>query len=236
MPKKKKKGLKTVLTFVQDETGSMMQIADQTRSAFNEYFETLKDTEDIGEVEVCVWQFSENPAEDRVRLFHQGALGKVPELTIKNYRPRGITPLLDAVGTALQQAEGIEADRYLFIVQTDGLENASKDFSREQVAKLVSEKEKAKNWTIVFLGAGIQNWVNEARTYGASGQSAVPFVAADVRIAYAAAGQASGQFLRTNATKGSVAQATVDAIENAKQDDDDPLLKQMTDQLSKPVK
>lgn len=218
------KNLKTVLTFVQDETGSMLDIQDQTMSAFNEYFKTLKNTDDIGEVEVCIWQFSDTfGQEEKVRSFYKGALAKVPELTFEEYRPRGNTPLLDAVGTALQQTEAINADRYLFIVQTDGLENASKDFSREQVAKLVAAKEASANWTIVFLGAGINNWVAEAQKYGVVASSAVPFVASNVAVAYAAAGQASGRFLRTNSVKGTVAQDTVAAME---QDDaeDDPLL------------
>jgi hypothetical protein len=234
----KKKALKTVLTFVQDETGSMYGIADQTRSAFNEYFKTLKNTEDIGEVDVQVWQFSSNPSEERVRSLFRGALAKVPKLTDKNYRPRGITPLLDAVGTAIQQAEQTKADRYLFIVQTDGLENASKDFTREQVAKLVSKKEKSKNWTLVFLGAGIDNWVKEAQNYGVAASSSVPFVTTDVRVAYRTAGASSGAFLRTNSVKGDVAAQTLSGIEEEKNKTkgDDPFLKEMTDHITKPKK
>lgn len=212
----KKKKLTTVLTFVQDETGSMMHIADKTRSAFNEYFKTLKNTDGIGDVDVCVWQFSDTPTEERVRRLHRGALGKVPKLTEKNYRPRGLTPLFDAVGTAIQQTEAIDADRYLFIVQTDGLENASRDFDREQVAKLLKKKEKAKNWTLVFLGASIDNWAREVAGMGANVASSVPFVATDVKIAYAAAGASSGSFLRTNSTKGSVAADTVSLIDEEK--------------------
>jgi hypothetical protein len=233
----KKKTLKTVLTFVQDETASMMHIADQTRSAFNEYFKTLKNTDGIGEVDAQVWQFSSAAGEERVRSLYRGALAKVPKLTDENYRPRGVTPLLDAVGTAIQQAEQTKADRYLFIVQTDGLENDSKDFTREQVAKLVSKKEKSKNWTLVFLGAGIANWTKEAQNYGVAVASSVPFVAADVRMVYRTAGASSGAFLQTNSVKGSVAQATVDAIAQEKNTKgDDPLLKEMTDHLTKPEK
>jgi hypothetical protein len=209
-----KKKLKTVLTFVQDETGSMFDIADQTRSAFNEYFKTLKGDKEVGDVEVCVWQFSDTNLEDRVRPLYEGVLSKVPKLTTKNYRPRGITPLLDAVGTAIQQTEAKEADRYLFIVQTDGLENASKDFTREQVAKLVKKKEKAKNWTLVFLGTGIANWSSESgRQLGAVASSAVPFTVGQTVSAYRSAGAASTEFLRTNSVKGTVAADTLAGID-----------------------
>lgn len=196
-----KKELKTVLTFVQDETGSMLGIEDETISAFNEYFDTLKKDKKIGEVEAVVWQFSDSPGENRVRLLHEGALGKTPKLTPKNYRPRGVTPLLDAVGTALKQAESKKADRYLFIVQTDGLENASKDFTREQIAKLVAKKEKSKNWTLVFLGAGVANWSGEAKRMGATGHSVTSYDATDQLIAYASVAATSGAFLRTDSVK-----------------------------------
>lgn len=162
------KKLSTLLVFVQDETGSMNSRRSATMSAFNEYFDTLKkDSKDFGKVTVHAWQFSEAAGEDRVRQLHRGTLAKVPKLTGNNYRPRGITPLLDAVGTAMQQADAANADRYLFIVQTDGLENASKDFEREQIAKMVSEKEADDNWTLVFLGAGISEWTKEAMAMGA---------------------------------------------------------------------
>lgn len=198
---KKKGALKTVLVFVQDETGSMDHIQGQTIEAFNEYFTTLKKEKDIGEVEAVVWQFSENPGEERVRLLHEGTLAKVPKLTAKTYRPRGITPLLDAVGTAIKQMEGKDAARYLFIVQTDGLENASRDFTREQIAKLVAKKEKAKNWTLVFLGAGIANWAQEARAMGARGQSVTSYDPGDQAVAYASLGHTSSAFLRSTSAK-----------------------------------
>jgi len=197
----KKKQLKTVLTFVQDETGSMYGISEQTISAFNEYFDTLKKEKDIGSVEALVWQFSDTQTEARVRKLHEGALADVPKLSDQNYRPRGVTPLLDAVGTAIQLAEGKQADRHLFIVQTDGLENASIDFTREEVAKLVAKKEKSKNWTLVFLGAGVANWVNEARAMGGQTRSVATYDSADQQIAYASLSATAGAFLRTDSVK-----------------------------------
>jgi hypothetical protein len=213
----KKKVLKTVLIFVQDETGSMMGIEQPTRSAFNEYFKTLKNDPQIGEVETQIWQFSDVAgSEERVRPFFAGALAKVPKLTTKNYRPRGVTPLLDAVGTAIKQTEAIEADRYLFVVQTDGMENASRDFTREQIAKLVKKKEKSPNWTLVFLGAGVAEWTKEAGRMGARAASSVSYDSADQAVAYASLSRATGQFLRTNSVKGSVAADTQAEIKKRK--------------------
>lgn len=181
----KAKKLSTLLVFVQDETGSMQPIRDTTISAFNEYFNTLKrESDNYGDVHADIWQFSESPNEKRVRRYHSGDLASIPTLDEKTYRPRGITPLLDAVGTAIQQADGQVFDRYLFIVQTDGVENASRDFTREQVAKMVEEKEKADNWTLVFMGAGIANWAREAMYLGAAAQSSTDYAPKDTAAAY----------------------------------------------------
>lgn len=192
----------TLLVFVQDETGSMNNVRDQTISAFNEYFGTLKqDRDQFGDVSAHVWQFSEVPGEERVRAFHHGTLASVPRLHSTIYRPRGITPLLDAVGTAMRQAEATTVDRYLFVVQTDGIENASRDFTREQVVVMVDEKEKADNWTLVFLGAGIANWAQAAAMgVGAAPGSTTSYAPRDTVTTYSAAAGATAAFLAENAT------------------------------------
>lgn len=216
-----KQELKTVLTIVQDETGSMMSIADQTISAFNEYFDSLKKDDGIGKVEVLALQFSDPQGfgdEDTVRVLHRGALKKVPKLTHENYRPRGVTPLLDAVGTAVTETEKKKADRYLFIVQTDGLENASHEYTREQIAKIMGEKEKADNWTLVFLGAGLNNWVQEAARMGVArtGQT-VSYDPDDQAVAYASLAGSTRTFLQTNSVKAqSMGAATEEEIERRK--------------------
>lgn len=192
-----KKSLKTVLTFVQDETGSMMSIEKETIDAFNEYFNTLKKEKGIGEVEALVIQFSDNQPEEKVRVLHSGGLDQVPKLSRRNFKPRGVTPLLDAVGTAIKQAEAKKADRYLVIVQTDGIENASRDFDYEQVSKLVKKKDKSKNWTFVFLGAGIEGWAGQAKRFGARAQTVTSYDPGDQIHAYASVAAASGTLLRS---------------------------------------
>lgn len=213
---KTKANLRTVLTFVQDETSSMQPIAKQTIDAFNEYFSTLKRAKEIGTVEVLISQFSLASPEESVRVLYEGALKNVPKLTAKTYRPRGITPLLDAVGTAVTQTEAKEADRYLFIVQTDGHENASKEYTYEKVAKLMAKKEKAKNWTVVFLGAGIANWGKEAGRYGVAAGQTVSYAPARTQDAYGATAMASASFLRTNSAKGTVAADTTELLDKEK--------------------
>lgn len=188
----------TLLVMVQDETGSMHSIQEQTITAFNEYFaELLANSDEFGRVLVHAWQFSDAAGEERVRQLHQGPLAKVPVLTPDNYRPRGNTPLLDAVGTAMQQAESVKADRYLFVVQTDGYENASRDFTHESISKMVSAKEADERWTLVFMGAGVDNWFKAAASMGASAMSTYSYAAADTRTVSSSLSRASVDFLAT---------------------------------------
>lgn len=189
-----KKKLTTHIVFVQDETGSMHRIKDDTVGGFNTYFETLKKEHGTG-VSVEVWQFSKSVDEDNVRSLYKGTLRSVPKLTDDNYKPRGNTPLYDAVGTAIQNAEKIEADRYIFIVQTDGEENSSTDFDQESVKSLVQEKEKAENWSIVFLGVDFDTWGKTFQMMGASRSSGIGSRAEDSSLVYSSLARATGQTL-----------------------------------------
>jgi hypothetical protein len=223
-----KEKLSTLVVYVQDETGSMGIIQDQTISAFNEYFDTLKDAHNSADVKVHAWQFSDTnyhlgldtgPGEPRVRELYKGNLAGVPKLSSDNYRPRGNTPLLDAVGTALEVAENVKVDRYLFIVQTDGLENCSKEYTREQIAKLVEEKENSDNWTILFLGAGIRNWAKEASGYGVAASSTTSYAPNQTRSAHVSAASASVGYLSGTTLKdadmGTKVQAGIDKEEKS---------------------
>lgn len=204
----------TLLVFVQDETGSMNSRREVTIFAFNEYFDTLKkDAKGFGKVTVHAWQFSEGAGEDRVRMLHQGALKTTPKLDEATYRPRGVTPLLDAVGTALQQASAVKADRYLFVVQTDGEENASKDFTRDQIEVLVKEKEAADNWTLVFLGAGLTEWHRQVGSMGAAMTSttSIPADARSTTNAYASLSSHSSALLSSDAVMDSALASKVES-------------------------
>lgn len=144
---------KTLVAFVLDETGSMGHIADDTIGGVNTYFETLK--KETPEALVSLMEFSDMSAsEPTFRSVCSGVkVTDVPELTDENYRPRGNTPLLDAIGKAITETEKIEADRYLLVIMTDGYENASKEWTYEGVRKKMKKIEKTDKWTIVFLGS-----------------------------------------------------------------------------------
>jgi von Willebrand factor type A domain len=154
---KKTKALTTAVALVLDETGSMQGTVTDTIGAVNGYFETLAN--DTPEARVSVMEFSDCfGAEPSFRVLASDVLpGDVPKLTVENYRPRGNTPLYDAIGKAITETEGIKADRYLLVVLTDGHENASREWTAEGVKKLI-EKKQGESWTILYLGANHDAW------------------------------------------------------------------------------
>lgn len=154
---KKAPALTTVVALVLDETGSMAPTVTDTIGAVNDYFETLsKDTPDA---RVSVMEFSDCfGQEDTFRvLASDEKAADVPKLTVANYRPRGNTPLYDAIGKAITETEAIKADRYLLVVMTDGQENASREWKLDGIKKLI-EKKQGENWTIIYLGANQDAW------------------------------------------------------------------------------
>ena len=82
------------------------------------------------------------------------------ELTPDEYEPRGATPLLDAVGYCISIHDCVSPrdERRIMAIMTDGLENASREFNREQLRGLLDHKRKQDGWLILYLGSGHDSW------------------------------------------------------------------------------
>jgi hypothetical protein len=146
------KNSKVVL--VLDRSGSMGDFRDSTIDAVNEYVGTLKKGKKVGDLRFTMVQFDEVWARDRMGLcidtVHDAVpIKDVPKLTRETFVPRGNTPLYDAIGHTIKATKG---KRVLFIIMTDGMENASREYTQQMVFDLI-EKKKVKDWTFVFLGA-----------------------------------------------------------------------------------
>ena len=139
-----------------DRSGSMSGWEQDVIGGFNTFIkEQQKEKDDCS---VTLVQF-DGQAPYEVIIDAQD-LSTVTELAPNVYRPRGNTPLLDALGRMIKNAEKSEAQQaedVLVWVFTDGLENASREFTYEQIKVLVAEKEKA-GWTFMFMGAGIDSY------------------------------------------------------------------------------
>jgi hypothetical protein len=146
---------KMLVNVVLDRSGSMGGIRSGTISGYNEYINGLRADKD-SEYSVTLIQFDTNGPQASAELtisYVDKPLAEVPELTEAGYEPRGGTPLYDAIGECVRRVEAKER-AVTVVVITDGAENSSKEFTRDSIKKIRSEKEAA-GWTFVFIGADI---------------------------------------------------------------------------------
>lgn len=160
-----KKGL-TELVFILDRSGSMGGLESDTIGGFNGMIQKQKKEE--GEANVTTVLF-----DDEIETIHDRfPIHIIKPLTDQDYYVRGCTALLDAVGSTVKKVENIQkhlpeemrAEKIIFVITTDGEENASQEYSAKLVKKMI-EKQQEKGWQFLFLGANIDA-VSEAEKIG----------------------------------------------------------------------
>ncbi len=170
-----KKGL-TEVVFILDRSGSMSGLEADTIGGYNSMLEKQKTGE--GEVIISTVLF-----DDKIEVIHdRKPIGEVKPLTRKEYYVRGCTALLDAVGGAIHHIGHIhkEADsdivpeKTLFIITTDGMENASKKYTYDKIKKMVEKKKKKLGWEFIFMGANIDA-ISVANQFGIAKNRAVRY-------------------------------------------------------------
>ena len=150
----------TELVFVLDRSGSMSGMERAVIDGFNGLVEKQRRVPGRALVSVELFDERFDVVYDRV------ALEAVRPLTEREYYTRGCTALLDAVGRAIRhiarkQREARPADRpghTLFVINTDGYENASREYTRERIREMVREEEGKYGWEFLFLGANIDSY------------------------------------------------------------------------------
>lgn len=166
----------TELVMILDRSGSMSGLESDTIGGYNGMLEKQKRTE--GEVLVSTVLF-----DDRCDvLYDRVPLDKLPKMTEKDYYVRGCTALLDAVGGAIHHIGNVhkyarEEDRpekTIFVITTDGLENASRFYSYDRVRHMVERQKKKYGWEFLFLGANIDA-IGTARRFGIDEDRAANF-------------------------------------------------------------
>jgi hypothetical protein len=149
---------KTHVLLVLDMSGSMYSLADDVREGFNSYIDGLRaDTAADYRVTASVFDTVVMP------LCVGAKLPKVPHLTSELYRPRGNTALLDAIGKTITSFETRvpklrKTDRVLLVVNTDGRENSSREFSLGTIRQMIGDREERGQWGCLYLGAGQNAW------------------------------------------------------------------------------
>ncbi|MBR0485606.1 MAG: VWA domain-containing protein [Oscillospiraceae bacterium] len=167
----------TELVFILDRSGSMHGLEKDTIGGFNGMIEKQK-TED-GKAFVTTILF-----DDKIETLHDRVnLQEIKTLTDKDYTVRGMTALLDAVGSTINHISNIHKyarpedvpAHTMFIITTDGMENASREFSYAKIKSLIEEK-KQLGWEFVFIGANIDA-VTEGAKLGISAERSVDYLA-----------------------------------------------------------
>jgi hypothetical protein len=144
----------TYVLIVADESTSMLGVAQGLREGVNAYLDDLAADTTGRPMNITLATFSEQ----RRRLCAGADAKTAARLDRSNYRPDGQTALLDAIGTTLTEFDLSttlgENDKVLFLLATDGAENASRYFSPDQIIELIEAREAGKQWTFIHLAAG----------------------------------------------------------------------------------
>ena len=189
--KKKANNNITELVFVLDRSGSMAGLESDTVGGFNSLIKDQKNSDGKAFVTTVLFDTEFIYVHDRADI------ATVKPLTEKDYVPRGCTALLDAVGMTIQHIAGIHKyarpedvpSKTIFVITTDGMENASREFRYDTVKKLIEKEQKKYGWEFIFLGANI----DAAATAGSMGIAHASNYKADgkgTKLMYGAVGRA----------------------------------------------
>ena len=170
-----KKGL-TEIVFILDRSGSMSGLEADTIGGYNSML--AKQKKEDGEAIISTVLF-----DDQVEVLHDRvSLDRAEQITDKEYYVRGCTALLDAVGGAIHHIGNVHKyardedrpEKMLFIITTDGMENASHRYTYDKVKKMVERQKKKYHWEFIFLGANIDA-IEVAGRFGVAPSRAVRY-------------------------------------------------------------
>lgn len=168
----------THITVILDRSGSMESIRDDTIGGFNAFLK--KQNAEKGTATLTLVQFD---SQDPYELIHRfRPIGDVPELTRETFVPRATTPLLDAIGRGINDLEmslgeikkAALPSKVVFVVVTDGRENASREFRKDQIEKMIRERTEKSDWQFVFLSADLDA-IGDAMAVGIHADAVLAF-------------------------------------------------------------
>lgn len=167
----------TELVMILDRSGSMGGLESDTIGGYNSFLQKQKETEGRALVSTVLFDDVSEVLYDRIPL------EEMPQMTDKDYQVRGCTALLDALGGAIHHIRKLQKslpedqrpDKTIFVITTDGLENASHVYTYDKVKRMVEKRKEKNGWEFIFLGANI-NAIEVAGWMGITEDRAVNFV------------------------------------------------------------
>jgi len=183
----------TELVFIIDRSGSMSGLESDTIGGFNSMID--KQRQEAGEALVSTVLFSTG----NLVLHDRVDIARVKPMTRQDYTPGGCTALLDAIGGAIHHIGNVHKyarkedvpEHTLFVITTDGLENASSRYTADKVRQMIQRQKDKYGWEFLFLGANIDA-VETAREFGISQDRAVNYHADSIgtQLNYEVVGEA----------------------------------------------
>lgn len=166
----------TELVFILDRSGSMRGLEADTIGGFNSMIERQQKEDGDAYVSTVLFDNSCSVLHDRADVHH------IPPMTDRDYSVRGCTALLDAIGGAIHHIGNVHKyarpedvpERTLFVITTDGMENASRRYTADRVKQMIRRQKEEYGWEFLFLGANIDA-VETAGSFGIESDRAVNF-------------------------------------------------------------
>ena len=166
----------TEIIFILDRSGSMSGLEANTIGGFNSMIEKQKKADGEAMISTVLFDNVSEVIHDRVSVLD------IQPMTDKDYTVRGCTALLDAIGGAIHHIGNIHKyaraedvpEHTLFVITTDGMENASRHYNAERVKQMIERQKARYGWEFLFLGANIDA-VETARHFGIGADRAVNY-------------------------------------------------------------
>lgn len=157
-PRRRRRSKDVLIEFILDETGSMGRWQDEVTSGYNKYINEQREMRSTGKCYLSLTKFDTNGIKN---VCENVRIEDAPLLDRYNYRPGATTNLYDAIGTRLthilNNLERLDTTSIVIVVFTDGEENASREYSYDEVRRLIARCE-AQGMTFVYMGANQDAW------------------------------------------------------------------------------
>lgn len=169
---------KTDITIILDRSGSMSSVQDDTIGGFNNFLAEQQKVE--GEASLSLVQF-----DDQYEVVYVDKdINSADRLTEATFQPRGMTALFDAIGQTINSvgqrlanlAEDERPNKVVFVILTDGFENASREFSASKISEMITHQRNNYKWEFMFIGAN-QDAVLSAKEIGIPAAAALTYAA-----------------------------------------------------------